>query len=226
MHGRFCTARHRGCSGLACLPRRLPFSFCLHLPLSLSAPLPLTLTLTVCLSMTQFLSLCASPQPPTPFRSVSLTFSFSQSFLGYLYVPVILSLTLVSLSCLSVFSSFLPLVTYLFLPPSSLLPRPSEHTNSQIQKRPGGGEHAQAHLLGTPRYRNLPAGSQRGCGDGGNLPLSGLWCRGAQCGAQGLASLPRVRGRCCQPERKEAAGLDSESCGRPFPLPRSLGTIS
>lgn len=51
VRGRFCTARHRAPSGLGRLPRRLPFSFCLHLPLSLSAPLPLTLTLTVCLSV-------------------------------------------------------------------------------------------------------------------------------------------------------------------------------
>lgn len=90
------------------------------------------------LSLTQFLSLCAS-HLPIPFWSVSLTFSFSQSFLGYLCVPVILSLTLVSLYflrfCLSLPISFSLLHLSCLVLPNT--PTPKSRSDLAGGARPG-----------------------------------------------------------------------------------------
>lgn len=171
----------------------------------------LSLSLYVSLSDSVSFSLCL-PSPHT----LLVCFSY------ILFLPVLLGISLcprysISYSCLSVFSSFLPLVTYLFLPPSSLLPRPAEHTNSQIPKRPGRGSTPRPIFWAPPGTETSLLGARGVVRMETTCPCMGCGVEAAQCGAQGPASLPGVRGRCRQPERKEAAGLDRESCGRPSP---------
>ena len=158
-----------------CLPSFLPLSF--------GAPRPHSLCES--LSLTQFLSLTFSLTlaPPATSGSVSLPFFSSLYLLGCLSIPVTLSLTLVSPSW-RVFS--LPLAACLRLPPSSLLPC------SPDPEAPRPVEHAPAHLLGTSRYRDLPALSQRGCG---GCPCMGLHgAEGLNEGLKGQSPLPGSEG--------------------------------
>lgn len=207
MRRHFCIA-HRGICGSWWLPGRL-LSFCFHVPLSLRAPSPLTMSLCLCLSFFLFLSLPPLRVSLFLFLGISLCPCYSVS----LRLPL----------RLAVFSPFLFLAALFLSPLSSLLSHPPE-PQLPHPKAPWPEEPTQAHLLGNSRCRALPAGSQRQGWGGGSLPLSALWSRGSTT-ASLLSRGPRTL-RCCQPQRKEAAGLDRDNCGRSSPQLRSLATIS
>lgn len=183
------------------------------------------LCLSVSLSVSDSDSFSGSPHPLRVslflFHSLSPCFSWD--------VPVCLLFCL--FRCLSVLPYFLflflPLAACLCLPLLSLLPGLPEHHQLPDPEAPCPGEHTPAHLLGTSRYRDLQVRRPPFSGPEGTRGLetesSCLGCRrvdGLNEGREGrLPSLGPRELRCHELGRTEAAGLDSESCGRPSPYP-------